>query len=75
VIPPTKWRSSTRATPSITSARAARSGGIGFGANPGTKTPIEIIGVVKDAKYTGVRDEIPRQVFSRSSKTTSWAAP
>jgi predicted permease len=36
---------------------------IGFGANPGTKTPIEIIGVVKDAKYTGVRDEIPRQVF------------
>jgi predicted permease len=36
---------------------------IGFGINPGTKTPIEIVGVVKDAKYTGVRDEIPRQVF------------
>jgi predicted permease len=36
---------------------------IGFGTNPGTKTPIEIIGVVKDAKYTGVRDEIPRQVY------------
>ena len=36
---------------------------IGFGINPGTKTPIEIIGVVKDSKYTGVRDEIPRQVF------------
>lgn len=36
---------------------------IGFGMNPGTKTPIEIIGVVKDAKYTGVRDEVPRQVF------------
>jgi putative ABC transport system permease protein len=36
---------------------------IGFGMNPGTKTPIEIIGVVKDAKYTGVRDDIPRQVF------------
>jgi predicted permease len=36
---------------------------IGFGTNPGTKTPIEIIGVVKDAKYTGVRDEVPRQVF------------
>jgi predicted permease len=36
---------------------------IGFGSNPGTKTPIEVIGVVKDAKYTGVRDEIPRQVF------------
>ena len=36
---------------------------IGFGGNPGTPTPIEIIGVVKDAKYTGVRAEIPRQVF------------
>jgi predicted permease len=36
---------------------------IGFGGDPGTPTPIEIIGVVKDAKYTGVRDDIPRQVF------------
>ena len=33
---------------------------IGFGGDPGTATPIEIIGVVKDAKYTGVRDDIPR---------------
>jgi putative ABC transport system permease protein len=36
---------------------------IGFGLNPGTKTPIEIVGVVKDAKYMGVRDEIPRTVY------------
>lgn len=36
---------------------------IGFGGDPGAKTPIEIIGVVRDSKYTGVRDEIPRQVF------------
>jgi predicted permease len=36
---------------------------LGFGGNPGTPTPIEIVGVVKDAKYTGVRDEIPRTVF------------
>ncbi len=36
---------------------------IGFGGDPGTKTPIEIVGVVKDSKYTGVRDEIPRQAF------------
>src|SRR5262249_40729653 len=36
---------------------------IGFGGDPGTTTPIEIIGVVKDSKYTGVRDEIPRQAF------------
>ena len=36
---------------------------IGFGGDPGTPTPIEIIGVVKDAKYTGVRDDIPRTVY------------
>jgi predicted permease len=36
---------------------------IGFGGDPGTPTPIEIIGVVKDAKYTGVRDETPRTVY------------
>jgi predicted permease len=36
---------------------------IGFGMDPGTKTPMEIIGVVKDAKYTSMRDEIPRQLF------------
>jgi putative ABC transport system permease protein len=36
---------------------------IGFGTNPGTKTPIEIVGVVKDAKYMNVRDEIPRTVY------------
>jgi putative ABC transport system permease protein len=36
---------------------------IGFGGNPGTPTSIEIVGVVRDSKYTGVRDEIPRQVF------------
>jgi predicted permease len=36
---------------------------IGFGGDPGTSTPIEIIGVVKDAKYTGVRDEIPRTAY------------
>jgi len=36
---------------------------IGFGSNPGTKTPIEIVGVVKDAKYMGVRDEIRRTVY------------
>jgi predicted permease len=36
---------------------------IGFGGDPGTPTPIEIVGVVKDSKYTGVRDDIPRQVF------------
>jgi predicted permease len=35
----------------------------GFGGDPGTKTDIEIVGVVKDAKYTGMREEIPRQVF------------
>jgi predicted permease len=36
---------------------------LGQGVGPTSKLTIEIIGVVKDAKYTGVRDDIPRQVF------------
>jgi predicted permease len=36
---------------------------IGFGMDPGTKTTIEIVGVVKDFKYYDVRTEAGRQVF------------
>ena len=36
---------------------------IGFGGNPNTRTPIEIVGVVRDSKYTDVRDDVQRQVF------------
>jgi predicted permease len=36
---------------------------VGFGGNPNTPTPIEIVGVVRDSKYTDVRDEVQRQVF------------
>ncbi len=36
---------------------------IGQGGGLGTKLDIEIVGVVKDTKYEGVREEIPRQVF------------
>jgi predicted permease len=36
---------------------------IGFGADPGTPTDMEIIGVVKDIKYTNLRDEIPAQAY------------
>ncbi len=43
--------------------RSALGHHIGFGIDPGTKTPVEIVGVVKDSKYTGVRDEIPRTVY------------
>jgi len=43
--------------------RSALGRHFGFGGNPGTKTDIEIIGVVKDAKYTNMRDEIPMQDF------------
>ena len=35
----------------------------GFGDNPNTPTPIEIVGVVRDAKYQDVRDRAPRQAF------------
>jgi predicted permease len=36
---------------------------VGFGSDPGTPTEMEIIGVVKDIKYTNLRDEIPEQAF------------
>ena len=36
---------------------------IGFGGNPNTPTPIEIVGLVRDSKYTDVRDDVQRQVF------------
>ncbi len=36
---------------------------IGMGGDPGTKTDIEIVGVVRDTKYMMMRDPPPRQVF------------
>jgi predicted permease len=36
---------------------------IGLGSDPGTKTDMEIIGVARDIKYTGIRDDIPEQVY------------
>ncbi len=36
---------------------------IGMGIDPSTKLDMEIIGVVKDFKYTNLRDEIPEQAF------------
>ncbi|HEX3683510.1 MAG TPA: ABC transporter permease [Bryobacteraceae bacterium] len=36
---------------------------IGFGGDPGTKTDIEIVGVVRDTKYQTVHAKTPRQVF------------
>jgi predicted permease len=36
---------------------------IGLGGDPGTKTDIEIIGVVRDTKYTTMRADVPRQVY------------
>ena len=36
---------------------------LGFGSNPDTKTDMEIIGIVKDVKYTNLRAEIPEQAF------------
>jgi predicted permease len=35
----------------------------GFGGDPGTKADMEVIGVIKDIKYTNLRDEIPIQMF------------
>jgi len=36
---------------------------LGFGGDPGTRTDMEIIGVVKDIKYTSLRDDIPEQAY------------
>jgi len=36
---------------------------IGMGNSPGTKTDIEIVGVVRDAKYDKLRGDIPTQMF------------
>lgn len=36
---------------------------VGFGSDPNTRADMEIIGVVKDIKYTNLRDEIPAQAY------------
>jgi predicted permease len=36
---------------------------VGYGSDPGTKTDMEVIGVVKDIKYENLRDEVPVQAF------------
>jgi len=36
---------------------------VGYGIDPGTKTDMEIVGVVQDTKYTSLRDEVPVQMF------------
>jgi len=36
---------------------------VGFGSDPGTPTDMEVIGVVKDMKYTNLKDEIPAQAY------------
>ncbi|MCU1258053.1 MAG: hypothetical protein JWO80_938 [Bryobacterales bacterium] len=36
---------------------------LGMGDDPGTKTDITIVGVVRDTKYESMRDEMPMEVF------------
>jgi len=36
---------------------------VGFGSDPGTVMDMKIVGVVKDIKYTNLRDEVPIQMF------------
>ena len=37
---------------------------IGIGDNPGTPTPIEVVGLVRNAQYTGIREEDARRSSS-----------
>ncbi|MGH9391118.1 MAG: FtsX-like permease family protein, partial [Vicinamibacteria bacterium] len=46
---------------------------LGFGGGPNMKLDLEIIGVVQDAKYEDLRDEVPRQVFVTYSQS-EWAS-
>ena len=41
---------------------------IGMGIDPGTKTDIEIVGVVGDTKYESMRDEIPYELYLPSEQ-------
>ncbi len=36
---------------------------LGFGSDPGTKTDMQIVGMVDDMRYTNLRDEIPVQAY------------
>ena len=36
---------------------------VGFGSDPGTPTDMEIVGVIKDIKYTNLKDDVPIQMF------------
>jgi predicted permease len=36
---------------------------LGMGGDPGTKTDIEVIGVVRDTRYEGLREEVPYQLY------------
>lgn len=36
---------------------------VGMGGNPGTKTDIEIVAVVKDTRYEGLREEVPFELY------------
>jgi predicted permease len=36
---------------------------VGIGEDPGTPTPIQIVGVARDAHYMGVREEVGPQIF------------
>lgn len=42
---------------------------VGMGADPGTKTDIEIVGVAGDAKYESMRDEVPYEMYLPSLQT------
>jgi predicted permease len=46
---------------------------IGVGNDPGTKTDIEIVGVVNDAHYENLREEIPEQVFLSDGQRETYA--
>ena len=45
---------------------------VGFGRDPGTPTPIEIVGVVKNARYTSLRDDAQPQLYFPYLEGAGW---
>ncbi len=44
---------------------------VGMGSDPGTKTDIEVVGVVRNTRYETMRDEIPLEVY-RPYRQNDW---
>ena len=45
---------------------------VGIGSDPGTPTPMQVVGVVADSKYRAIREETRPQIFVPAFETATW---